>query len=93
MTAVIPTTEEENTKRLVQGYFPLSNSGLPNFCTKPTWYLSGCEKKVKIGTKSFNAVDYLEAWCNINCNTYRSDYNIIKLKREIAAAFSEVNNK
>ncbi len=63
---------------------------VPGFCTTPHWYISGLEKKVKIGSKSFNYIDYLEAWCNFDCNTYRKKDSLIPIKEKIAAAFQEV---
>lgn len=62
------------------------------FCTRPTWFVNGLEKKVKIGKKIFNAIDYLEAWCNINCFTYRSTEALENIYLEIKKAFAEVDS-
>lgn len=67
-------------------------SQVPNFCSTPYWYMKGVEKRVKIGRKSFNAVDYLEAWCNIDCYTYRSIEALERIYLEIRKAFSEIDN-
>lgn len=63
---------------------------VPAFCTKPTWFVNGLEKKVKIGKKIFNAVDYMEAWCNINCFTYRSNDALEKIYLDIKKAFVDI---
>lgn len=67
-------------------------SKTPDFCTKPFWFVNGLEKKVKIGKKIFNAIDYLEAWCNINCFTYRSTNALDKIYIEIKKAFEDIDN-
>lgn len=64
----------------------------PTFCTRPFWFVNGLEKKVKIGKRIFSAIDYLEAWCNINCFTYRSTEALERIFIEIKKAFHEVDN-
>jgi hypothetical protein len=46
----------DNEEILLQGTL---SSRVPGFCSHPTWYISGIEKRVKIGSKSFNYIDYL----------------------------------
>lgn len=68
-------------------------SNAPAFCTTPHWYMSGCEKKVKIGKMSFNYIDYLEAWCNFDCNTYRSELALRIIRDKIEEAFKSVEEE
>lgn len=67
----------------------LKKSKDPGFATKPTWIMAGCEKKVKIGYTTFNVIDYLEAWCHIDCNTHRSEEVLSNIRRKIQ---TEINN-
>lgn len=64
----------------------------PEFCLTPHWYVNGLEKQVKIGRKSFNYMDYCEAWLNLNCYTYRSADTLDTIYRQILAAFREVKD-
>lgn len=74
----------------VQGTLPIK---APAFCTQPFWYVSGVEKKVKIGTKAFNYIDYLEAYQNIDCHTFRSREALYKILKEIEKAFASIEKK
>lgn len=67
-------------------------SSAPDFCPNPYWYIQGLEKKVKIGYKSFNSIDYLEAYCNIDCGTHCNYEYLDKVYKEIQKAFEEVEN-
>lgn len=68
-------------------------SKVPDFCTTPHWYVSGCEKKVKIGRTSFNYIDYLEAWCNFDCSTFRSQFALMAIRDKIEEAFRSVEEE
>lgn len=65
-------------------------SKVPEFCGRPTWYVSGCEKKVKIGRQSFNYIDYLEAYCHHDCGTHRREPALINIRQQIQAAIDEM---
>lgn len=80
----------ENKEVLIQGSLKCN---APAFCARPTWYVSGCEKKVKIGSRSFNYIDYLEAWCNHDCGTHRSRDALWTIEKQIAACFKEIEEK
>lgn len=56
------------------------------FAKKPTWMHRGIEKVVKIGYEYFNYIDYLEAWCGIDCHTYRKEASMVKIRNEIKEA-------
>lgn len=62
----------------------------PDFTTRPTWYINGIEKCVKIGSKTFNYIDYLEAWCNFDCNTYAPREYLADIRKAIKSAFNEI---
>lgn len=76
-----------NEEVLVQGTL---SSRVPNFCTHPTWFISGVEKRVKIGSKSFNYIDYLEAWEHHDCGTHRGWLALAKITDKIKEAFAEI---
>lgn len=73
----------------VQNYLPTK---APDFCGRPFWFVNGGEKVVKIGRKCFNYMDYLEAYCNIDCGTYRSRDALEMIYRKIQEAFDTINN-
>lgn len=83
----VPTTSKE---QLVQNSL---TSKCPAFATTPYWYISGCEKKVKIGSVSFNYIDYLEAWEHHDCGTYRSREALNGIRAKIQEAFLTVEAK
>ena len=68
------------------------SSKVPAFCVTPRWYISGLEKKVKIGSRSFNYIDYLEAWEHLDCGTFRSRNALADIKDRIAEAFQEIDD-
>lgn len=68
-------------------------SKCPDFATIPCWYMSGLEKKVKVGRISFNYIDYLEAWEHHDCGTHRSYYALSNIRDRIEAAFLEVESE
>lgn len=74
---------------LVQGILP---TRAPDFCHTPVFYINGVEKMVKIGRSSFNYIDYLEAWQNIDCGTYRSRDSLREIELRIKQAFETVKN-
>lgn len=61
----------------------------PAFCNTPFFYVNGLEKSVKIGTKSFNYIDYLEAWRGRDCYTNRSEDALTRIRSKIKRAFQE----
>jgi hypothetical protein len=75
------------TETLTQNSIP---NRCPDFTTRPTWYINGLEKCVKIGSKTFNYIDYLEAWCSFDCNTYAPREYLTDMRKEIEAAFHEI---
>lgn len=81
---------DKNETVLVQNSIPIKD---PGFTKKPTWYMNGNEKCVKIGNQSFNYIDYLEAHHNIDCNTYRSKWSLMSLDKKIVAAMEAVGYK
>lgn len=80
---------ESNEQQKVQNSLP---TRAPAFCNRPFWYVNGGEKKVKIGKESFNYIDYLEAWCGMDCGTYRSRDTLYSLEKRIEKAFMEIEN-
>ena len=62
----------------------------PEFATQPTWYIDGFEKRVKVGKRTFNCIDYLEAWCGLDQNTHRSLRALKTIESDIKKAFAEV---
>lgn len=42
---------------------------------------------------SFNYIDYLEAWCNFDCNTYRSELALRVIRDKIEEAFKSVEEE
>ena len=80
---------EKENEVLVQNSL---SSSCPAFAVHPHWYIAGCEKKVKIGSKSFNYIDYLEAWCHHDCNTHRDQFtSLATIRDQIKAAFAEID--
>ena len=79
--------ETNKSEVLIQNYLTTS---APAFAVKPHWYVNGNEKKVKVGKESFNYIDYLEAYCNIDCGTYRSYDALENIYRKIEAAYKTV---
>ena len=77
----------ENTQKLQNSTI---TSKCPPFAYTRHWYMSGLEKKVKIGKVSFNYIDYLEAWVGLDCNTYRSSYTLDSIRAKIKEAFDSV---
>lgn len=68
-------------------------NGSVGYCAKPTWFMDGCEKKIKIGSTAFNYIDYLEAQHNFDCGTHRNRLtSLIDIKKRIDAAFEEIEN-
>lgn len=63
----------------------------PGFTTHPVPFVNGCEKSYRIGKRTFNYIDYMEAWAGISCYTYRSEDSLWKIRKEIQAAFDEID--
>lgn len=80
---------EASKAQLVQNSLPTT---APAFCNRPYWFVCGGEKKVKIGKALFNYIDYLEAWCGMDCGTYRSRDTLYDVSKKIEAAFQEIEN-
>lgn len=81
---------DKNETVLVQNLIPIKD---PGFTKKPTWYMNGNEKCVKIGNQSFNYIDYLEAHRNIDCDTHRREWALRSLDKKIVAAMEAVGYK
>lgn len=81
---------DKNETVLVQNLIPIKD---PGFTKKPTWYMNGNEKCVKIGNQSFNYIDYLEAHHNIDCDTHRSEWVLMSLDKKIVAAMEAIGYK
>lgn len=78
---------ENDTEVLYQN---LLTSKDPGFTTHPVPFINGCEKSYRIGKRTFNAIDYMEAWAGISCYTYRSEDALWKIRKEIQEAFDEM---
>ena len=79
-----------NREALIQNSLPTE---APAFCSTPFWFVNGLEKSVKIGTQIFNYIDYLEAWCSIDCNTHRKRDHLDLIRDKISLAFKKVESK
>ena len=62
----------------------------PGFTTHPVPFVNGCEKSYRIGKRTFNYIDYMEAWVGIPCYTYRSEDSLRVIRKEIQKAFDEI---
>lgn len=87
MLDIFNSSNLDQSETLVQNSLPTK---APDFCTRPFWFVSGCEKKVKIGRETFNYIDYLEAWEQHDCGTYRSRDSLDKIAQKIRNAFLTV---
>lgn len=78
------------TPRFVQNSIPVKD---PGYTHRPTWFMNGDVKSVRIADKTFNYIDYLEAYVGIDCYTYRNkdDIRMIKLREEIEAAIQKAS--
>lgn len=79
----------ETKKSLIQNSIYIK---APQMTTRPTWFMNGNTKSVKIGKSIFNYIDYLEAYRGINCNTYRSQEHLITIRKQIEKALNDLNN-
>lgn len=78
----------ETKKSLIQNSIYVE---CPQVTTRPTWFMNGDVKSVKIGKSIFNYIDYLEAYQGISCNTYRSPDSLIPIRRQIENALREID--
>jgi hypothetical protein len=87
MLSPFDSKNSEQSETLIQNSLP---TRAPDFCSKPFWYVRGNEKVVKIGKEVFNYIDYLEAWANHDCGTYRSEESLIRIRQKIRDAFLSI---
>ena len=90
MLDIFNTSNLDQSDTLVQNSLP---TRAPDFCVHPFWFVSGCEKRVKIGRETFNYIDYLEAWEHHDCGTYRSNDSLDKIRQKIKEAFLTIEQR
>ena len=80
------------TPKFVQNIIPVKD---PGYTHKPVWFMHGDTKSVRIADKTFNYIDYLEAYVGIDCYTYRNkdDIRMIRLRKEIEEAIAKASAK
>lgn len=71
----------------------------PAFCPRPFFYISnGVDvtaptKTVRIADDDYNYIDYMEAWLNLNCYTYRSRAILDKIADKIEKSFQKAGGR